>query len=158
MITQPIVGVLGNNPITRKEGEMMNKLLYRQVLVICLLICVLLAAPFVTRAADRPELTFGGAPYFSYAPLFMMLEEGYFEKAGINVKASISLATGTELLSALVAGQYDMVGAGVTAGLFNAILKGNAGENDCRQGFQPRCPELRLAHGSKGPIRLRRYH
>jgi NitT/TauT family transport system substrate-binding protein len=95
-----------------------------QILFAALLLIGLVG--FLCNATAQPveEIKLGLQPYFSNAPLFVMLEGGYFEKAGLAVKPSISLATGTELLAALMSGQYDVMGGGVAVGTFNAILRG----------------------------------
>ena len=61
-------------------------------------------------------------PYFSYAPLFIAEEEGYFEEQGIEVEF---IALGNTLVpSALAQGDVDVSAGFLTAGLFNGMARG----------------------------------
>lgn len=73
---------------------------------------------------ESMTIKLGVQPYISYAGIFIALEKGYFEEAGVKVDPEMSRATGSELTSALVAGDFDVTGAGLTAGFFNAITRG----------------------------------
>ena len=104
-----------------------------------LLVITLLAS---SQALALQELKLGGGPYFSYAPVFIALECGYLDKSGLKVNSKFSRASGPEMVAALVAGEFDIVGAGVSAGIFNAVLRGikvkivaDKGNNKGKQSF-----------------------
>jgi len=88
---------------------------------ILLVSCLLLLAG-TAAAADKIKL--GSQPYISHAGLFIAVEKGYFSAEDLDVDLDVSRASGTQMLTALVAGDYDIVGAGLTVATFNAALRG----------------------------------
>ena len=83
--------------------------------------CLLLSTG-LAFAAEKIKL--GSQPFISHAGLFIAAEKGYFSAEGLDVDMEVSRASGTQMLTALVAGDYDIVGAGLTVATFNAALRG----------------------------------
>jgi len=83
--------------------------------------CLMLLSGLAS-AADKIKL--GSQPFISHAGLFIAAEKGYFADEGLEVDMDVSRASGTQMLTALVAGDYDIVGAGLTVATFNAALRG----------------------------------
>lgn len=62
-------------------------------------------------------------PYFSYAPLFIADEEGYFEEQGIEVEF-VKFPFSSQSLPALAQGDIDVSAGLISVGLFNGIERG----------------------------------
>lgn len=86
-----------------------------------LVVLLLLTGPSVEA---QNKITLGLQPFISHAGLFIALEKGYFAGQGLDVQAKVSRASGAELMAALVAGDYDVTGAGLTVATYNAALRG----------------------------------
>lgn len=86
-----------------------------------LVIPLLLTGPSVEA---QNKITLGLQPFISHAGLFIALDKGYFAGQGLDVQSKVTRASGAELLAALVAGDYDVTGAGLTVATYNAALRG----------------------------------
>jgi NitT/TauT family transport system substrate-binding protein len=75
-------------------------------------------------AEGQEKIKLGSQPFISHAGLFIALEKGYFAKEGVEVENKVSRASGAQMLTALVAGDYDIIGAGLTVATYNAALRG----------------------------------
>lgn len=86
-----------------------------------------LAAPMVARARDRfmePALVrVGYAPYIAAGPFFIAQAKGYFRTLKLHIEAS-SHVDGSLSLPALAAGELDVTGAPLSAGLFELVGHG----------------------------------
>lgn len=63
-------------------------------------------------------------PFITFAPYYIGLEEGYYEKYGIDIEL-VEFTVQEEILPALSAGQVDVSSGLVSAGMFNAIARGS---------------------------------
>jgi NitT/TauT family transport system substrate-binding protein len=72
-------------------------------------------AVMVVKVATTPSIS-NGARYIA-------LERGYFREEGIELE-EVPSDTSAQTLPALAAGQVEIVGGGISAALFNAILQG----------------------------------
>lgn len=85
-----------------------------------------LPAPMVMAQSDFMEPTrirMGFAPYISGGPYFIAQAKGYFRKLNIEVVGT-SHVDGSLSMPALAAGELDITGATLSAGLFNLMSKG----------------------------------
>ena len=62
-------------------------------------------------------------PFITFAPYYIGVEEGYFEKYGVEVEL-VEFTVQEEILPALSSGQVDVSSGLVSAGMFNAIARG----------------------------------
>lgn len=62
-------------------------------------------------------------PFITFAPYYIGIEEGYFEKYGIEAEL-VDFTVQEEILPALSSGQVDVSSGLVSAGMFNAIARG----------------------------------
>lgn len=76
-----------------------------------------------TDAADLPLVRVGHVPVTIYAPLFIAAEKGYFEEAGMRVEL-LPVEGGTENVVQVAAGNFDVAGGGIGAGMLNAVARG----------------------------------
>lgn len=86
------------------------------------------AAPEATTAGEEagPELAtvrVGHVPVTIYAPLFVAAEKGYFAEEGIEVEL-LPVEGGTENVVQVAAGNFDVAGGGIGAGMLNAVARG----------------------------------
>ncbi len=85
-----------------------------------------LYAPYVAAQTDFMEpvrIRMGFAPYISAGPYFIAQAKGYFRKLNIEIVPS-SHVDGSLSMPALAAGELDITGATMSAGLFNLMAKG----------------------------------
>ncbi|SEB89405.1 NitT/TauT family transport system substrate-binding protein [Rhizobiales bacterium GAS188] len=85
-----------------------------------------LPMPYVRAAADFMEpaqIRMGYAPYISAGPYFIAEAKGYFKKLNLEIIAS-SHVDGSMSMPMLAAGELDITGATISAGLFNLMNKG----------------------------------
>ncbi len=76
-------------------------------------------APASTLAPVRV----GHVPVTIYAPLFIAAEKGYFAEEGIAVEL-LPVEGGTENVVQVSAGNFDVAGGGIGAGMLNAVARG----------------------------------
>jgi NitT/TauT family transport system substrate-binding protein len=74
-------------------------------------------------AADLPVVRVGHVPVTIYAPLFIAAEKGYFEEEGMRVEL-LPVEGGTENVVQVSAGNFDVAGGGIGAGMLNAVARG----------------------------------
>lgn len=65
----------------------------------------------------------GHVPVTIYAPLFIAAEKGYFAEEGIAVEL-LPVEGGTENVVQVSAGNFDVAGGGIGAGMLNAVARG----------------------------------
>ncbi len=89
------------------------------------LACLLLVATVLPgAAAGRDKVKLGMQPYISHAGFFIALAKGYFAQQGLDVEPKVSRAAGSEMLTALLSGEYDVIGGGLGVSTYNAVLRG----------------------------------
>lgn len=75
------------------------------------------------EAAELPLVRVGHVPVTIYAPLFIAAEKGYFEEEGMRVEL-LPVDGGTENVVQVSAGNFDVAGGGIGAGMLNAVARG----------------------------------
>lgn len=80
------------------------------------------AAPVEQAASDLPLVRVGHVPVTIYAPLFIAAEKGYFEEEGMRVEL-LPVEGGTENVVQVAAGNFDVAGGGIGAGMLNAVAR-----------------------------------
>lgn len=78
-------------------------------------------APAPDPAPDRLRVVV--LPFLSFAPYFIAIEEGLFERQGIELEI-VTLERGAEALPALIQGQIDVLGASVSVAMLRAMAEG----------------------------------
>ena len=73
-------------------------------------------------AADLPVVRVGHVPVTIYAPLFVAVAKGYFEEEGMAVEL-MPVEGGTENVVQVAAGNFDVAGGGIGAGMLNAVAR-----------------------------------
>ncbi len=63
-------------------------------------------------------------PYLGYAPLFIASDEGYFDRQGLEIEL-VKITRSEQGIPALDRGDLDVLGAVLSAGVFNAIARGS---------------------------------
>jgi NitT/TauT family transport system substrate-binding protein len=76
-----------------------------------------------TGGEDLQTVRVGIVPVTIYAPFYIALEKGYFAEEGMDVQL-MPVEGGTENVVQLAAGNFDVVGGGIGAGLLNAADRG----------------------------------
>lgn len=85
-----------------------------------------LHAPYVFAQSgflEPARIRMGYAPYISGGPYFIAQAKGYFKKLNIEIEPT-SHVDGSLSMPALAAGELDITGATLSAGLFNLMAKG----------------------------------
>ncbi|MCL4858738.1 MAG: ABC transporter substrate-binding protein [Caldilineaceae bacterium] len=83
-------------------------------------------AATVAPAAESSTLTkvrVGHVPVTIYAPLFIAAEKGYFAEEGIDIEL-LPVEGGAENVVQVSAGNFDVAGGGIGAGMLNAVARG----------------------------------
>ena len=75
------------------------------------------------EAAELPLVRVGHVPVTIYAPLFIAVEKGYFLEEGMQVEL-LPVEGGTENVVQVAAGNFDVAGGGIGAGMLNAVARG----------------------------------
>lgn len=84
------------------------------------------ATPSETTTTTTTELTTVKVvtlPFITFAPFYIGIQEGYFSDHGIEVEL-VDFTLQEEILPALSSGQVDVSSGLVSAGMFNAIVRG----------------------------------
>jgi NitT/TauT family transport system substrate-binding protein len=76
-----------------------------------------------TNFNEPTTIRMGYAPYISAGPYLIAEAKGYFQKVGLKIEAT-SHVDGSLSMPALAAGELDITGATISAGLFNLMAKG----------------------------------
>lgn len=79
--------------------------------------------PEAEANADLPLVRVGHVPVTIYAPLFIAAEKGYFEEEGMRVEL-LPVEGGSENVVQVAAGNFDVAGGGIGAGMLNAVARG----------------------------------
>jgi NitT/TauT family transport system substrate-binding protein len=79
-------------------------------------------APVEETASDLPLVRVGHVPVTIYAPLFIAAEKGYFEEEGMRVEL-LPVEGGTENVVQVAAGNFEVAGGGIGAGMLNAVAR-----------------------------------
>jgi NitT/TauT family transport system substrate-binding protein len=74
-------------------------------------------------SGDLAVVRVGHVPVTIYAPLFVAVERGYFAEEGMQVEL-LPVEGGTENVVQVSAGNFDVAGGGIGAGMFNAVARG----------------------------------
>ncbi len=72
---------------------------------------------------EFPLVRVGHVPVTIYAPLFVAAAKGYFEEEGMRVEL-LPVDGGTENVVQVAAGNFDVAGGGIGAGMLNAVARG----------------------------------
>jgi NitT/TauT family transport system substrate-binding protein len=80
------------------------------------------AAENPPSADELPVVTVGHLPVTIYAPLFVADGKGYFEEEGMRVELA-PVQGGSENVVQVAAGNFDVAGGGIGAGMFNAVAR-----------------------------------
>lgn len=109
----------------------MRHLIALLLLTSLLVACAVPAAPAAPAAVPAPEaettdlplVRVGHVPVTIYAPLFIAAAKGYFEEEGMRVEL-LPVEGGTENVVQVAAGNFEVAGGGIGAGMLNAIERG----------------------------------
>jgi len=74
-------------------------------------------------AGDRVTLTVSLQPYISYAPIFIAMEEGYFEEQGLEIEL-FKVRGSEQAVPALARGDLDVGTHSIGSNLFAAVSRG----------------------------------
>lgn len=74
-------------------------------------------------SSDLPLVRVGHVPVTIYAPLFIADAKGYFTDEGMRVQL-LPVDGGTENVVQVAAGNFDVAGGGIGAGMLNAVQRG----------------------------------
>jgi NitT/TauT family transport system substrate-binding protein len=78
--------------------------------------------PASAAAEELPVVRVGHVPVTIYAPLFVAAAKGYFEEEGMRVEL-LPVEGGTENVVQVAAGNFDVAGGGIGAGMLNAVAR-----------------------------------
>lgn len=106
----------------------------RLLTLLCLILVLAACAAPVSAPADTPAaqeeaaqelvpVRVGHVPVTIYAPLFIAEQKGYFAEEGLAVEL-LPVEGGTENVVQVAAGNFDVAGGGIGAGMFNAVARG----------------------------------
>lgn len=76
-----------------------------------------------TQSGEPDLVRVGVGPFLSFSPMWVAMELGYFEQAGIDIEI-VDFLDGSLAVPALVAGELDVGGFTMSAGLFNSFERG----------------------------------
>ena len=93
------------------------------MLTFCLLFHVSVSHGDDIKKTIPLELNVAILPYLSFSPLFVAMDEGFFEEQGLRIKIS-KFAQSPEVIPALSQGRLDVAGSFMSVSLFNAIAHG----------------------------------
>jgi NitT/TauT family transport system substrate-binding protein len=87
--------------------------------------CTPAAAPVVVPVATTEPIKLKALtlPFISFAPLYIAVEEGYFQEQGLDVEL-VELTQNQETLPALLSGEVDIAAGLTSAGILNTIARG----------------------------------
>ena len=77
-----------------------------------------------TASSELMKVKVVTLPFITFAPYYIGVEEGYYEKYGIEVEL-VEFTVQEEILPALSSGQVDVSSGLVSAGIFNAMTRGS---------------------------------
>jgi len=79
-------------------------------------------APEADAESDLPLVRVGYVPVTIYAPLLIAAGKNYFEEEGMRVEL-LPVEGGTENVVQVAAGNFDVAGGGIGAGMLNAVAR-----------------------------------
>jgi NitT/TauT family transport system substrate-binding protein len=79
--------------------------------------------PSAVEESGLTKVSVGHVPVTIYAPLFVAVDKGYFAEEGIEVEL-LPVEGGTENVVQVAAGNFDVAGGGIGAGMLNAVARG----------------------------------
>jgi ABC-type nitrate/sulfonate/bicarbonate transport system substrate-binding protein len=77
-----------------------------------------------SQSAGKTKLKVTILPYLGFAPLFIASDEGYFARQGLEIEL-VKITRSEQGIPALDKGDLDVLGAVLSAGVFNAIARGS---------------------------------
>lgn len=80
-------------------------------------------APAVVEQPEPVTLRVLLLPFLSSSPFFIAEEEGYFAEQGLKIEF-VKMEKGSQAIPALAQGELDVVGAGISFSVLNAIARG----------------------------------
>lgn len=89
---------------------------------------ILTATPAPVGATEAAEVALktirvGYVPVTIYAPFYIAIEKGYFAEEGIQVELQ-PVEGGSDNVVQVAAGNFDVAGGGIGAGMLNAVARG----------------------------------
>ena len=97
-------------------------------ILVTIVACVLVAIILATSLAGKEKIVqFGYLPVVHGAPLYLALEEGYFEDAGIKVEAT-KFDAPNQIIDAFLQGQLDIGPPSIAAGITGIAETKNPGK------------------------------
>lgn len=79
--------------------------------------------PAADETAGLTKVRVGHVPVTIYAPLFVATAKGYFAEEGIEIEL-LPVEGGSENVVQVSAGNFDVAGGGIGAGMLNAVARG----------------------------------
>lgn len=93
------------------------------ILVIALAVSLAVGGASPAGGQGLTTLRVGLLPLQSWAPVFIAIEEGHFQRFGIKVEF-VTFASGAESIPPLIDGQLDVGAGAISAAFFNALARG----------------------------------
>jgi len=93
--------------------------------------------------AESNVVRLGAVPVPPMGALYVGIEKGYFDDAGVDIKLT-KTPLGPTLMSQLIGGNLDVVGLGIGAGFFNAVNKGAPVKIVAPMGGNPSQPGVQI--------------
>lgn len=87
--------------------------------------CIAPIQPQATAGNDSESmipLKLSAAPFLSYAPIYIALEEGFFAEEGLDIEL-VQFTRAADAVPALAQGQIDVMGVNVTSSTMNVIAR-----------------------------------
>ncbi|MEQ1722644.1 MAG: ABC transporter substrate-binding protein, partial [Pseudobdellovibrio sp.] len=78
-----------------------------------------------TLANEAPKIKVATSPAVSTAGVYLAQEKGFFKAEGLDVEITVFNSSGAPMTVLLAKGEIDVGAGNLTAGLYNAINKGN---------------------------------
>lgn len=76
------------------------------------------------QGPEPTRVRIGARPFLTNAPLYIALEEGFFEQEGLDVQLRAVPTTSTAFLTAVESGELDALATTASFGLFNIVARG----------------------------------
>lgn len=99
----------------------MSRLIRRSL--VALVLAGLVSMTLAPGAMAQRNVNTGFQPFLSYAPFFLAMENGYFKEQGLKITAKRFISA-QKMMAPAATGQLDIIGGSLSAGFFNAFLKG----------------------------------
>ena len=92
----------------RKKHKQQNVLTYMVGIVLAMVVILGSALLFIGSTDEKKSITLGHRDHIAYTPLYVALEQGYFEQEGLVVKQA-TFETTNQMVAAVVSGHVDAV-------------------------------------------------